>query len=144
MTAAPLQHPGHLSVDGVEAELSLGSPVRRAPAARWLLQLQLGRVGELQRLQQAGLTLYKVGDGVHGQTTLQGERKDRWNQWWKVTKYFYSSTVLKYNFQVLVLEYFHVVLLNTSTSLHILEIWYFLLHYIYLTAVVTFQIKILH
>ena len=25
------------------------------------------------------------------------------NQWWKVTKYIYSSTVLKYNFQLLIL-----------------------------------------
>lgn len=69
VAAAPLQHPGHLSVDGVEAELGLGPPLRRA--ARRLLQLQLGRVGELQRLQQAGLTIYEVGDGVHGQTALQ-------------------------------------------------------------------------
>lgn len=30
VTAAPLQHPGHLSVDGVEAELGLGPPLRRA------------------------------------------------------------------------------------------------------------------
>lgn len=69
VAAAPLQHLGHLSVDGVEAELRLGPPLRRA--ARRLLQLQLGRVGKLQRLQQARLTIYKVGDGVHGQTALQ-------------------------------------------------------------------------
>lgn len=30
VTAAPLQHPGHLPVDGVEAELGLGPPLRRA------------------------------------------------------------------------------------------------------------------
>lgn len=69
VAAAPLQHPGHLSVDGVEAELGLGPPLRRA--ARRLLQLELGRVGELQCLQQARLTIYEVGDGVHGQTALQ-------------------------------------------------------------------------
>lgn len=61
VTAAPLHHPRHLSVDGVEAELGLGPPLR----ARRLLQLQLGWVGELQRLQQSRLALYKVRDGVH-------------------------------------------------------------------------------
>lgn len=79
VTAAPLQHPGHLPVDGVEAELGLGPPLRRAG---WLLQLQLGRVRELQRLQQARLTIYKVRDGVHWQTTLQGgERIDVTTLW---------------------------------------------------------------
>lgn len=58
VAAAPLQHPGHLSVDGVEAELGLGPPLRRATATRRLLQLQLGWVRELQRLQQARLTLH--------------------------------------------------------------------------------------
>lgn len=76
VTAAPLQHLGHLLVDGVEAQLGLGPPLRRASAssassARRLHQLQLGRVRELQRLQQARLTLHQVGDGVHGQPALR-------------------------------------------------------------------------
>lgn len=66
VTAAPLQHARHLSVDGVEAQLGLGPPLGRAH----LFQLQLGRVRELQRLQEARLTLYKVRDGVHRQTAL--------------------------------------------------------------------------
>ncbi len=48
-------------------------------------------------------------------------------QWWEVTKYIYSSTVLKYKIEVLTL-----LLHYTSQR----EIWYFLLHYIYLTAIV--------
>lgn len=79
VTAAPLQHPGNLSIDGVQAELGLGPPVpsraAAAAATRRLLQLQFGWVRELQCLQQARLTLYKVGDGVHRQTTLQGEHR---------------------------------------------------------------------
>ncbi len=39
-------------------------------------------------------------------------------QWWTVTKYIYSGTVLKYNFEVLVLECLHFLLLYTSTQLH--------------------------
>lgn len=66
VTAAPLQHTRHLSVDGVEAQLGLGPPLGRAD----IFKLQLGRVRELQRLQQARLTLYKVRDGVHRQTAL--------------------------------------------------------------------------
>lgn len=58
--AAPLQDSGHLSVDGVEAELGLGPALGRR-----LLQLQLSRVRELQRLQQARLTLHEVRDAVH-------------------------------------------------------------------------------
>ena len=42
-------------------------------------------------------------------------------QWWKVTKYIYSSTILKYNFEELVLEYFHFLLLYTSTPLQFRE-----------------------
>lgn len=69
VTAAPLQHAGHLPVDGVEAQLGLGPSLRGAR----LLQLQLGRVRELQRLQQARLTLHEVGDGVHRQAALMGD-----------------------------------------------------------------------
>lgn len=39
-------------------------------------------------------------------------------QWWKVTEYIYSSTVLLYNFRVLELEYFHLKLLYNSTELY--------------------------
>lgn len=63
VTAAPLQDTGHLSVDGVQAELCLSPSLRRAAAWR-LHHLQLGRMGELQRLQQSRLTLHEVGDGV--------------------------------------------------------------------------------
>lgn len=66
VAAAPLQDARHLSVDGVEAQFRLRPPLGRAG----LLQLQLSRVRELQRLQQARLTLYKVRDGVHWQTAL--------------------------------------------------------------------------
>lgn len=82
VTAAPLQHSRHLSVDGVEAELGLGPPLRRAAATtRRLFQLQLGRVGELQGLQQAGLTVHEVGDGVDWQTTLQEKDRTRVTKW---------------------------------------------------------------
>lgn len=67
VTAAPLHHSRHLPVDGVEAELVLGPALRSR-----LLQLQLGRVGELQRLQQSRLALDQVGDRVHRQAALQG------------------------------------------------------------------------
>ncbi len=41
-------------------------------------------------------------------------------QWWILTKYIYSSTVLKYKFEVLlVLKYFHFMQLYTFTSLHL-------------------------
>ena len=36
----------------------------------------------------------------------------------KQTKYIYSSTVLTYNFELLVLHYFVFPLRNTSTALH--------------------------
>ena len=39
-------------------------------------------------------------------------------QWWNVTKYIHSSTVLKSYFKVLVFEYFYFLLLYTSTPLH--------------------------
>lgn len=61
VAAAPLQDARHLSVDGVEAQLRLSPPL----GGTGLFQLQLRRVRELQRLQQARLTLYKVRDGVH-------------------------------------------------------------------------------
>lgn len=67
VAAAPLHHSRHLPVDGVEAELVLGPAFRTR-----LLQLQLGRVGQLQRLKQSGLALHQVGDGVHRQAALQG------------------------------------------------------------------------
>ncbi len=35
-------------------------------------------------------------------------------QWWKVIKYIFSSTVLGYNFEVTLLEYFNFMLLYTS------------------------------
>lgn len=57
VAAAPLQHTGNLSIDGVEAQLGLSPPPGTCCS---LLQLQLCRVGQLQRLQQAGLTLYKI------------------------------------------------------------------------------------
>ena len=67
-------------------------------------------------------------------------------QWWKVTKYIYLSTVLKYNLEVLVLYlsisiFCYVILILHNNSE---KIYYFLLHYIHLRAIVTFQIKILH
>lgn len=38
------------------------------------------------------------------------------NQWCNLTKYIYSSIVLKFIFEVLVLEYFHFTQLYASTS----------------------------
>ena len=45
---------------------------------------------------------------------------------------------LKFNIQLLLLEHFHVMLLSTSQR----EILYFPLHYIYLTALISFQMQI--
>ncbi len=59
------------------------------------------------------------------------------SQWWKVTKYIYSSSVLKYSFGISIFCYF-ILLLHYISQL----ILYFLLHYIHLTAVVTFHLKI--
>ena len=57
------------------------------------------------------------------------------NQWWEVTKYIYSSTVLKVQFggTCTLIVYFHFLLIYTSTPLHLRgKVLYFLLHYIYL------------
>ncbi len=53
------------------------------------------------------------------QSSRNALTSDIWDQWWKVTKYIYLGTLLKYNFQVLVLQYFHLMLLDTSTPLHL-------------------------
>ena len=63
-------------------------------------------------------------DGCWHFGALRGQRSAH-QQWWKGTKYIYSSTVPKHSFEVLVPE-----------------ILYFVLHYIYLT--VTFQMKLWH
>lgn len=42
-------------------------------------------------------------------------------QWWNVTKYFYSITVPKYTFEVLVPEYFHFPLFYTLSQHYIWE-----------------------
>ncbi len=68
-------------------------------------------------------------------------------QWWKVSKNIYSSTVLEVSFEVLVLyiTISVIILCLYSTTLTLKkEVLYYLLHYIYLTTVVTFQIKIHH
>lgn len=71
VSAAALQHPGNLPVDGVQAELVLGSGSGSPFRGALLLQLQLCGVGQLQRLQQARLTLHQVGDRVHRQPALK-------------------------------------------------------------------------
>ncbi len=48
-------------------------------------------------------------------------------EWWNVTKYIYSSTVLKCNFEVLLLVF----------PFYATSYFYSLLHYIYLTDLVT-------
>lgn len=57
MLTAAVDHPGHLAVDGIEAQPFV--PVLLLFARR------LGGQGELQRLKQAGLVVVQVGDGVH-------------------------------------------------------------------------------
>ena len=54
-------------------------------------------------------------------TQLKKKKKEKKHvqQWWNVTKLMYAVTLLKYNFDVLVvlftfLEYFHILLLYTS------------------------------
>lgn len=61
LTAA-VDHPGHLAVDGIEAQPFV--PVLL------LLARRFGRQGELQCLQQAGLVVIQVCDGVHRHSTL--------------------------------------------------------------------------
>ena len=56
LTAA-VDHPGHLTVDGIEAQPLV--PVLLLFARR------LGRQGELQGLEQAGLVVIQVRDRVH-------------------------------------------------------------------------------
>ncbi len=46
---------------------------------------------------------------------------DTKNQWWRLTKYIYSSTVLKYKFEILGFEYFHFILLYSSTTIQLLH-----------------------
>ena len=55
-------------------------------------------------------------------------------QWWTVTKCIYSSTVLKYNFEVL--EYFHILLLYTYIS-EGNTVLYILFHYFEFKASLT-------
>lgn len=55
--AAAVDHPGHLAVDGIEAQPFV--PVLL------LLARRLGRQRELQGLEQAGLVVVQVRDGVH-------------------------------------------------------------------------------
>lgn len=62
LTAA-VDHPGHLAVDGIEAQPFV--PVLL------LLTRRFGRQRELQRLQQAGLVVIQVCDGVHWHATLE-------------------------------------------------------------------------
>lgn len=57
MLTAAVDHPGHLAVDGIEAQPFV--PVLLLFARR------LGGQGELQRLKQARLVVVQVGDGVH-------------------------------------------------------------------------------
>lgn len=64
----------------------------------------------------------------------------RWNrartpyrQWWIVAKYIYSVTILKYNFEILVL-FFWTFLYFHSTTFWILLYWFY---YIYLITLVT-------
>lgn len=63
LTAA-VDHPGHLPVDGVQAQTFV--PVL------FLLALRLGRQGELQRLEEAGLVVVQVCDGIHRHASLVG------------------------------------------------------------------------
>lgn len=72
VATAALQNLRHLRVERVEAQPALAPALRRAAAVH--LQLQLGRMGELQRLQQAGLTVHQIGDGVDREATLGSER----------------------------------------------------------------------
>lgn len=59
------------------------------------------------------------------------------HQRWNITKYFYSSTVLVHNFEVLVAVFpFCATFYFYSTNRKILQV-YFLLQYIYMTFVVT-------
>lgn len=60
--AAEVHHPGHLSVNWVEAELFV---VALFPVASCL-----GWQRELERLQQPGLAVIKVGDAIHRYATL--------------------------------------------------------------------------
>lgn len=64
LTAA-VDHPGHLAVDGIEAQ----------PLVPMLLLLtrRVGRQRELQRLEQARLVVVQVGDGVHRHAPLEDE-----------------------------------------------------------------------
>lgn len=62
MLTAAVDHPGHLTVDGIEAQPFV--PVLLLFA--WCF----GRQWELQRLQQAGLIVIQVCDGVHWHATL--------------------------------------------------------------------------
>lgn len=56
LTAA-VDHPGHLTVNGIEAQPFV-------PVLLLFIQ-RFSRQGELQRLQQAGLVVVQVCDGVH-------------------------------------------------------------------------------
>ena len=62
LTAA-VDHPGHLAVNGIEAQPFV--PVLLLFA--WRLSWQ----GELQRLEQARLVVVQVGDGVHWHASLE-------------------------------------------------------------------------
>ncbi len=41
------------------------------------------------------------------------------HQWWTVTKYIYSSTALKYSFEILTLYFFNLLSLNISSFLQV-------------------------
>ena len=61
-----------------------------------------------------------------------------YSQWWNVTKYIHSNTVLEYKFEVLSLNHFMLLYFYSATSQR--QILYFLLRYIYLTDLDTLQI----
>ena len=61
-------------------------------------------------------------------------------QWWNVTKYIYSSTVVKYNFDILYLYFIWVFPYNATLYFYSTTIQrillYFFLHFIHLTVLV--------